>query len=105
MFDALEKKWKDTDQGDLINKLYQGKLKDYVKCLEVRRHCKVYRYTLNSPGGHQKLGAPESFWCKPGGHQKVSGPSVVSKNIFTEIFQKLNCISKSYGVMFFFFYL
>lgn len=35
MFDALEKKWGNTDQGDLINKLYQGRMKDYVKCLEV----------------------------------------------------------------------
>jgi len=35
MFDALEINWKKTDQADLINNLYQGKLKDYVKCLEV----------------------------------------------------------------------
>ncbi|XP_038663901.1 ubiquitin carboxyl-terminal hydrolase 47 isoform X1 [Scyliorhinus canicula] len=34
MFDALEQKWKQTEQADLINQLYQGKLKDYVKCLE-----------------------------------------------------------------------
>lgn len=25
MFDALERKWKDTPQADLINKLYQGR--------------------------------------------------------------------------------
>ena len=35
MFDALEKKWKNTAQANLINKLYQGRMKDYVKCLEV----------------------------------------------------------------------
>ncbi|XP_066495336.1 ubiquitin carboxyl-terminal hydrolase 47 isoform X1 [Tiliqua scincoides] len=34
MFDALEQKWKQTEQADLINRLYQGKLKDYVRCLE-----------------------------------------------------------------------
>eukprot|EP00057_Strongylocentrotus_purpuratus_P029585 XP_011684059.1 PREDICTED: ubiquitin carboxyl-terminal hydrolase 47 [Strongylocentrotus purpuratus] len=34
MFDALEKKWKNTDQSNLINQLYQGQLKDYVKCLK-----------------------------------------------------------------------
>ncbi|XP_072165726.1 ubiquitin carboxyl-terminal hydrolase 47-like [Diadema setosum] len=34
MFDALEKKWKDTDQQNLINHLYQGQMKDYVKCLK-----------------------------------------------------------------------
>ncbi|KAJ7383604.1 Ubiquitin carboxyl-terminal hydrolase 47 [Desmophyllum pertusum] len=32
MFDALESKFKKTDQDDIINQLYQGKLKDYVKC-------------------------------------------------------------------------
>jgi ubiquitin carboxyl-terminal hydrolase 47 len=35
MFDALEKKFKGTKQENLINELYQGKIKDYVKCLEV----------------------------------------------------------------------
>lgn len=34
MFDALEKKFKDTDQADLINRLYEGTMTDYVKCLE-----------------------------------------------------------------------
>ncbi len=35
MFDALEKMFKGTQQQNLINELYQGKIKDYVKCLEV----------------------------------------------------------------------
>jgi ubiquitin C-terminal hydrolase len=34
MFDALEKTFKGTQQKNLINELYQGKIKDYVKCLE-----------------------------------------------------------------------
>ncbi|XP_044731770.1 ubiquitin carboxyl-terminal hydrolase 47 isoform X2 [Chrysoperla carnea] len=34
MFDALEQKFKNTKQADLINRLYEGKLFDYVKCLE-----------------------------------------------------------------------
>lgn len=34
MFDALEQKFKDTDQADLINRLYEGTMTDYVKCLE-----------------------------------------------------------------------
>ncbi|XP_043938661.1 ubiquitin carboxyl-terminal hydrolase 47 [Protopterus annectens] len=34
MFDALEQKWRQTEQADLINILYQGKLKDYVRCLD-----------------------------------------------------------------------
>lgn len=35
MFDALEMTWKHTDQADLITNLYQGTMKDYVKCLKV----------------------------------------------------------------------
>ncbi|XP_022105952.1 ubiquitin carboxyl-terminal hydrolase 47-like isoform X2 [Acanthaster planci] len=34
MFDALETKFKNTENEDLINRLYQGQMKDYVKCLE-----------------------------------------------------------------------
>ncbi|XP_043285932.1 ubiquitin carboxyl-terminal hydrolase 47 isoform X2 [Venturia canescens] len=34
MFDALEQKFKNTAQADLINRLYEGKMIDYVKCLE-----------------------------------------------------------------------
>ncbi|KOC63118.1 Ubiquitin carboxyl-terminal hydrolase 47, partial [Habropoda laboriosa] len=34
MFDALELKFKNTEQADLINRLYEGKMIDYVKCLE-----------------------------------------------------------------------
>uniref|UniRef100_A0A1L8DSM0 Ubiquitin carboxyl-terminal hydrolase 47 n=1 Tax=Nyssomyia neivai TaxID=330878 RepID=A0A1L8DSM0_9DIPT len=34
MFDALEQKFKNTQQADLINQLYQGTMIDYVKCLE-----------------------------------------------------------------------
>ncbi|PSN42002.1 Ubiquitin carboxyl-terminal hydrolase 47 [Blattella germanica] len=34
MFDALEQKFKDTEQSDLILRLYEGKMIDYVKCLE-----------------------------------------------------------------------
>ncbi|KAJ8928112.1 hypothetical protein NQ314_019338 [Rhamnusium bicolor] len=34
MFDALEQKFKDTKQANLINDLYEGKMLDYVKCLD-----------------------------------------------------------------------
>ncbi|XP_065220993.1 ubiquitin carboxyl-terminal hydrolase 47-like isoform X2 [Planococcus citri] len=34
MFDALEQEFKGTEQADLINGLYQGKMIDYVECLE-----------------------------------------------------------------------
>ncbi|XP_022218710.2 ubiquitin carboxyl-terminal hydrolase 47 isoform X2 [Drosophila obscura] len=34
MFDALEQKFKNTKQAHLISNLYEGKMNDYVKCLE-----------------------------------------------------------------------
>jgi len=34
LFDALEKVLKGTEQENLINELYQGEMKDYVKCKE-----------------------------------------------------------------------
>ncbi|XP_017070962.1 ubiquitin carboxyl-terminal hydrolase 47 [Drosophila eugracilis] len=34
MFDALEQKFKNTKQANLISNLYEGKMNDYVKCLE-----------------------------------------------------------------------
>ena len=34
MFDALEQKFKKTEQADLINRLYEGMMTDYVKCLK-----------------------------------------------------------------------
>ena len=36
MFDALEHKFKNTEQADLISRLYEGKMMDYVRCLECR---------------------------------------------------------------------
>ncbi|KAL7307041.1 hypothetical protein TKK_0000784 [Trichogramma kaykai] len=33
MFEALETRFKNTPQADLINRLYEGKIHDYVKCL------------------------------------------------------------------------
>ena len=32
LFDALEKVFKGTEQETLINDLYQGEMKDYVRC-------------------------------------------------------------------------
>ncbi|KAK2720979.1 ubiquitin carboxyl-terminal hydrolase 47-like isoform X2 [Artemia franciscana] len=34
MFDALEHKFKGTEHADLISRLYEGKMTDYLKCLE-----------------------------------------------------------------------
>jgi hypothetical protein len=44
MFEALEKTFKGTEQQNLINELYQGKIKDYVKCLEVFTFSFIFFY-------------------------------------------------------------
>ncbi|KAJ1523753.1 hypothetical protein ONE63_001586 [Megalurothrips usitatus] len=49
MFDALEQKFKDTDQADFINNLYQGKLVDYVTCLECKTEKKRIDTFLDIP--------------------------------------------------------
>jgi len=35
MFDALELTWQNTSQSNIINELYEGKMKDCVQCLQV----------------------------------------------------------------------
>lgn len=49
MFDALEKKFKNTEQADLINRLYEGKMIDYVKCLECQTENKREDTFLDIP--------------------------------------------------------
>ena len=41
LFDALERQFKKdkAPKANLINELYQGKMKDYVKCLNVSQSC------------------------------------------------------------------
>jgi len=34
LFDALEGVWRGTDRENFINEMYQGEMKDYVRCLE-----------------------------------------------------------------------
>lgn len=66
MFDALESKFKNTDQDDLINKFYQGKLKDYVKCQKCGHESARTDTYLDIPlairpfGSKQALGSVET---------------------------------------------
>ena len=48
MFDALEKTWQNTEQADLINQLYQGRMKDCVQCLQVKLSIFIYSLFLPS---------------------------------------------------------
>jgi len=36
MFDALELTWQNTSQSNMINELYEGRMKDCVQCLQVQ---------------------------------------------------------------------
>ena len=35
MFDAVELTWKDTEQATIVKELYEGTMKDCIKCLKV----------------------------------------------------------------------
>ncbi|KAA0723763.1 Ubiquitin carboxyl-terminal hydrolase 47 [Triplophysa tibetana] len=61
MFDALEQKWKQTEQADLINQLYQGKLKDYVRCLECGYESWRIDTFLDIPLVIRPFGASQAF--------------------------------------------
>ncbi|XP_052002272.1 LOW QUALITY PROTEIN: ubiquitin carboxyl-terminal hydrolase 47-like [Xyrauchen texanus] len=61
MFDALEQKWNQTEQADLINHLYQGKLKDYVRCLECGYESWRIDTYLDIPLVIRPFGASQAF--------------------------------------------
>ncbi|XP_077867523.1 ubiquitin carboxyl-terminal hydrolase 47-like [Saccoglossus kowalevskii] len=61
MFDALETKFKNTEQSDLINQLYQGKMKDYVKCLECGYESARTDSFLDIPLTIRPFGSTQSF--------------------------------------------
>ncbi|CAL1532778.1 unnamed protein product [Lymnaea stagnalis] len=61
MFDALEQKWKNTIQANLINQLYQGKMKDYVKCLECGNESARVDAYLDIPLVIRPFGSTDSY--------------------------------------------
>ncbi|CAH0774521.1 unnamed protein product [Bemisia tabaci] len=61
MFDALEQKFKGTEQANLINKLYQGKMIDYVKCLECKREKQREDTFLDIPLPIRPFGATSAY--------------------------------------------
>jgi ubiquitin carboxyl-terminal hydrolase 47 len=61
MFDALEKKFKGTKQENLINELYQGKIKDYVKCLECNTESARVDVFLDIPLCIRPFGSEKTF--------------------------------------------
>ncbi|XP_071830491.1 ubiquitin carboxyl-terminal hydrolase 47-like isoform X3 [Apostichopus japonicus] len=61
MFDALEQTWKNTDQADVINKLYQGQLKDYVKCQECGNESARKDFFLDIPLVIRPFGSERAY--------------------------------------------
>lgn len=61
MFDALEQKFKKTKQADLINRLYEGKMIDYVKCLECNTEKQREDKFLDIPLPVRPFGSTEAY--------------------------------------------
>jgi ubiquitin carboxyl-terminal hydrolase 47 len=61
MFDALEKMFKGTQQRNLINELYQGRVKDYVKCLECNTESARVDVYLDVPLCIRPFGSERTF--------------------------------------------
>lgn len=61
MFDALEQTWKNTDQADIINKHYQGQLKDYVKCRECGNESARKDFFLDVPLVIRPFGSEKAY--------------------------------------------
>lgn len=49
LFDALEKNFQGTKQANLVNELYQGKMKDYVQCKECKHESARVDHYLDIP--------------------------------------------------------
>lgn len=80
MFDALEQKWKKTDQANLINNLYQGKLKDYVKCLECGNESARLDTYLDIPLVIRPFGSNESHGSVDEALQAFVDPETLDEN-------------------------
>jgi len=80
MFDALEETLKDTDQADLINQIYQGKMKDYVKCLKCSHESARNDTYLDIPLAIRPFGAKESYHSIEEAFAGFTTPEVLDGN-------------------------
>lgn len=78
MFDALEQNWKETDQANLINHLYQGKLKDYVKCLECSYESARIDAYLDIPLVIRPFGASQAYGSVEEGLKAFVQPEILA---------------------------
>ncbi|CAJ0566848.1 unnamed protein product, partial [Mesorhabditis spiculigera] len=61
MFEALENRWKNTAQKDLIQKLYRGTMEDFVKCLGCGNEKVKPDYFLDLPLAVRAFGSQNSY--------------------------------------------
>ncbi|VDL66521.1 unnamed protein product [Nippostrongylus brasiliensis] len=61
MFDALELKWKGTQNEKLIQNLYRGKMQDFVRCLKCGKESLRSDVFLDLPLAVKPFGAVEAF--------------------------------------------
>uniref|UniRef100_H2XYH9 Ubiquitin carboxyl-terminal hydrolase 47 n=1 Tax=Ciona intestinalis TaxID=7719 RepID=H2XYH9_CIOIN len=61
MFDALENTFQGTDQADLIKRLYEGTMKDYVQCCECHHESARNDTFLDVPITIRPFGATTSY--------------------------------------------
>lgn len=99
MFDALEQKWKQTEQADLINELYQGKLKDYVRCLNVvmrvgeSTHILIFRWSSDLMGPAKHL----LVWKKHYMHLFSQRFWMAQINIFVNVVRRSVMHGRAFG--------
>lgn len=80
MFDALEKMFKGTEQHNLINELYQGKVKDYVKCLECHTENARVDVFLDVPLCIRPFGSEKTFESVEAALDAFIQPEILDEN-------------------------
>ncbi|XP_050073446.1 ubiquitin carboxyl-terminal hydrolase 47 [Anopheles maculipalpis] len=80
MFDALEHKFKRTEQADLINRLYQGHMIDYVKCLECNTEKQREDKFLDIPLPVRPFGSTVANECVEDALQGFVKPEILNES-------------------------
>ncbi|XP_052894832.1 ubiquitin carboxyl-terminal hydrolase 47 [Anopheles moucheti] len=80
MFDALEHKFKRTEQSDLINRLYQGHMIDYVKCLECNTEKQREDKFLDIPLPVRPFGSTVANECVEDALQGFVKPEILNES-------------------------
>jgi hypothetical protein len=80
LFDALEKNFKDTEQDNLVNSLYQGKMKDYVQCKECRNESARTDDYLDIPLVIKGFGESQAIGSVEEAMHKFVTPEILSED-------------------------